>query len=747
MAADIFPFVTAFGIDSKKTVVNMAKTKIIKSSRSHFLLLQQHNIKHSYCRHKLYAEISIDNNDNNYDDTQKQSVYIESNNNLDIKKSKQQSSYNNKKNKNNKMIKRDNASKVAPISWHNALAIIPPDDAWDQIQRSRYIANDITYSIWPPAIRLLHPFIPMTVSSSTSSNSKDGNRNMKKDLSQNQNRDIAFDIAAIIEKYNIEPFTITLSEWSIIPNTEQLEVTWLEEKTKQQHQLKALLNTNERMMMDQKQGDRFMNNKGETNKKKDYISFKEAAQKEYEKTQELINNEERIGKEKLSIRLKKLKQKNHEQQEEEQSFDENRQIISDETKVSTSNNLQENDEQNVVIDDDNDDNITTNNDTDTDATFDEFNGPCIVCLEPDIPSQWKLKQLRQLIVADLFHNEYDDKFCSPSSTYIPIDYTKDVGRQQQQQVLETTTTINDDVLTNIEDNNNSVRKEPSKRRKKKIGYILKGYDMYRPVVPIGSFHCVANAIPIARKLRSLWQPITFNVTDLQIISSSLVSSASKSESKQSMTGLASSSSLYSSNNDPNNNSPRQQNQLIEFGCDALIALMGEEVMIDPELNQNDIQNLLQHGEKGGGYHNDDDDDDEEQQQPRSMTPLPRQEARVEQQHQQSFKEIYNGVSTITSKTVNNDVKWKHSDENVLSSSSESSSTSQVSSLFASWLDEDNDDDDDYEEGTVVVIGRTHFFTGEMRKYVGMPAISTKDPNTSRYKSDVNIYQQTQEPID
>jgi hypothetical protein len=33
------------------------------------------------------------------------------------------------------------------------------------------------------------------------------------------------------------------------------------------------------------------------------------------------------------------------------------------------------------------------------------------------------------------------------------------------------------------------------------------------------------------------------------------------------------------------------------------------------------------------------------------------------------------------------------------------------------------EDDDYDEGTVVVIGRTHFFTGEMRQYVGMPATS------------------------
>lgn len=39
-----------------------------------------------------------------------------------------------------------------------------------------------------------------------------------------------------------------------------------------------------------------------------------------------------------------------------------------------------------------------------------------------------------------------------------------------------------------------------------------------------------------------------------------------------------------------------------------------------------------------------------------------------------------------------------------------------------WLDED----DDYDEGTQVVIGRTHFFTGDQRNFKGMPATSVVD---------------------
>ena len=41
-------------------------------------------------------------------------------------------------------------------------------------------------------------------------------------------------------------------------------------------------------------------------------------------------------------------------------------------------------------------------------------------------------------------------------------------------------------------------------------------------------------------------------------------------------------------------------------------------------------------------------------------------------------------------------------------------------------------DDDWDEGTQVIIGRTHFFTGEQRTYKGMPAssaIDSKDRST------------------
>ena len=41
-----------------------------------------------------------------------------------------------------------------------ALCIVPPDEAWDTIQRARHLARDRTYHKWPPALRLFHPFCP-----------------------------------------------------------------------------------------------------------------------------------------------------------------------------------------------------------------------------------------------------------------------------------------------------------------------------------------------------------------------------------------------------------------------------------------------------------------------------------------------------------------------------------------------------------------------------------------------------------
>ena len=81
-----------------------------------------------------------------------------------------------------------------------ALCVIPPETAWDTIQRARYIARDKTYHKWPPAIRLFHPF-----------------------CQQDDIPDAALRIAQLVEKYEIKPFKVTLSSWVIVPHLEALE--------------------------------------------------------------------------------------------------------------------------------------------------------------------------------------------------------------------------------------------------------------------------------------------------------------------------------------------------------------------------------------------------------------------------------------------------------------------------------------------------------------------------------------------
>lgn len=83
------------------------------------------------------------------------------------------------------------------ISHKFAVAIIPPDTAWDTLQQARHWVQDSTVTTWPPAIRLFHPFLSDT-------------------------DDAVFAMANCIEEINQQEFQITLSEWSIIPHYELL---------------------------------------------------------------------------------------------------------------------------------------------------------------------------------------------------------------------------------------------------------------------------------------------------------------------------------------------------------------------------------------------------------------------------------------------------------------------------------------------------------------------------------------------
>lgn len=425
-----------------------------------------------------------------------------------------------------------------------ALCVVPPDEAWDTIQRARHMARDRTYHKWPPAIRLFHPFCPRA---------------------QLSNK--ALEIAQVVEDYDIEPFAVNLNSWTIVPHMEAIEADW--EAMKQ-------LPTQEKEVI---------------------------REREETEVDRLIAAEERAGRERLRQRSRRRKKNKPEayvktsveqQQAEEleSKQDSPRELLKKQARL-----------------------------------YEEFNGPCVLCLEPDEDSRERLVQLRELLKTELFDGY--DKF-SPSSS---VSSTNSLPRA----VLEAQETS------------------------------------FRPIVPVGNFPTVTSAVEMARKLKGLWDPLPFNVTDFQLISyEDDVSSPENMFDELSDSSGAQFSAQFNLKMTSWRQADIEEETLTnqgQFGCDALVMLKGQEIDTDKEASKEMVDILMAQGTPGG-Y------ELEEEELPNDE-PLP----------STSTKESYDDVEDLEL-----------------------------------WLDAD----DEYDEGAVIVIGRTHFFTGEMRTYTGMPASSAMD---------------------
>ena len=229
-------------------------------------------------------------------------------------------------------------------------------------------------------------------------------------------------VARVIEQYQITPFTVLLNQWVVIPHWEALEADWeaMRQLPNQQDEEETVAKTNP--LVD-----------------------------------ELIEREERVG---LQRRIKRLVRRLRKQGEE---VNEN-QLELLESPIEGGGSDDHNDE-------------TTSDSPQAllekqKQMYEEFNGPCVVCLEPDDTSREKLIHLREILRRELFaaYEKY-----SPSSSVSEMD-------RLPRSVME------------AED------------------------STYRPLVPIGAFPTVTSAIEMARKLKGLWDPLEFNVTDLHVIS-------------------------------------------------------------------------------------------------------------------------------------------------------------------------------------------------------------------------------------
>lgn len=410
-------------------------------------------------------------------------------------------------------------------SMSTALCIVPPEEAWDTIQRARYVAKDTTYRRWPPAIRLFHPFFP-----------------------RHELDDAALDLATWIDKQKIRPFKLTFNDFAVIPHLEAMEVD-----------LEAT-----RSLPAQQQPD------------------KSDSRTDFEKSiDRLIQDEEKIG----AKRLERRKRKGRYAEDSTNPYTD-----SDRTKVSPRQRLEQQRQM-----------------------YEEFNGPCLVVLEPDRKSRQIIETLREKLRKALY-DDYD-KF-SPSSS---ISITGSLPQQ-----------------------------------------IEKGDSTFRPIIPLGGFASVSSAVSFAKKLKGLWKPLSFTVTDLQFISEY------KDDTKE-LRGGSSRDDLLTKVSVKDSTSEETFEISDQFGCDAAVMFIGEEIEQDEEINEIMVDFLMREGVPGAGD--------------TSTASVPEEQARLE--------------TEAVAKQVN-------------------INPDDVEELLE-WLDEE---DDDMDEGTVVVIGRTHFFTGETRSYDG-----------------------------
>lgn len=297
-------------------------------------------------------------------------------------------------------------------SFWTALAIVPPQEHWDRIQRARHYARDSLFHQWPPAIRLFHPFSPPVTSASSSSPLVDDQHG-------------ALEVAQVVEELDLEPFEITLDTWVIVPHLEALENAWRN----------SLTVTTSGSIEDEDDGHVFY----------DHDFYTAETRREDEETRRLIEQEERIGLDKAKARAAKLSQTTGARKP---CYPPKVTGSSNQTSTAAKSPRDILEEQK--------------------QQYEEFGGPCILCLEPNAESKQMLQDLREEMALLLSHDDYS----SPSSIY-------------------------------------------SWRRLDPVWHP----EEYRPLIPVSSFDSLPAALDVARRLKGLWGgPLTFSVEDLHLLS-------------------------------------------------------------------------------------------------------------------------------------------------------------------------------------------------------------------------------------
>lgn len=536
----------------------------------------------------------------------------------------------------------------AEATLDTALCIIPPFEAWDDIQRARHYAKDPSFYTFPPAIRLFHPFAPY--------------HNQRNQPTQ----DVAMSIAQVIEKYQLEPFNCTLDKLVIVPHFEELERSEEEQRNLPvQH-------------ADTEQED-----------------------KEKDDVQSLIEKEEAKGRKKLAKRKENLGKSTGNQVSEvadtAHSTTSPKDILSKQRKA-----------------------------------LSEFNGPCVLCLEPNEESKIHIQAFREILRKKLFPS-YDP--FSPSST---VTSAETLSKQRQRYKIKTGVDDSNGqhVLPGMDGLPKSILKQHGMlRRNRNTNLQRKKKDgvTFRPLITLGRFSTVTKAVSIAKQLQKQWEPLTFRVTDLHLVSK-LETGGVKVGHRLKKDGTESNGYSISYGNSDDDSIDKQSydddfdhaietnrekklrriygtdsdrtslSNEGEYGCDAMIMLLGEEWQLLQsqarlESNAQDCESL-------------------------------KSKKNVEEEEDQMFQLL---MSDAASPSGELDTNIHFDPINPIINDLSNAEDIDEEYLYH-LLDED---DEEIDHGATIVIGRTQFMLGAMRQFVGMPASSTIDGKDRTVGDDVS----------
>ena len=608
-----------------------------------------------------------------------------------------------------------------------ALCIVPPHHAWDVIQRARHMARDASFYRWPPAIRLFHPFVPhkdvpnaagrlasWIDSVCEGKEGGEGDRDHESEEYDGYDNECADSSSSYLR-----PFEVTLDSILILPHWEILDarIEALEDSgggavgrnigrrprirrdggdsvTGRQRQQEQYTIHNNDYYHDT--GDYYDSDENDD----DAVANSGSQEMEYRRRKaegaRLIEDEERKGiarkKERERKRRMRLLGKDGGVDDDINTSN----IVDEDSPSSSSSSSSSSSECG--------DNDLDEGDKPKNAS--SYNGPCVVYLSPDDASRHKLESLRERLRVELFPNY--DAF-SPGSSVSP--YPECLPRPRSSST----------------GGSSSVGGGSDER-----GKISSPMSQFRPLLPIGRFSSVEDAVAVAKVLQSTWDPLTFNVTDIQFISRRVAhdndyeslggattiaaSNAGKSsvvmnsDAFSGGAGFGRSSSMKSLTTTTTTSVNRMaittsgevedvSRQGI-YGCDAMVMLVGEE----PEEELMDIEASL-------ALMMDDDDNDDDDDGDNNDGCIKDSEidydkifaiAEREYRRMQSHEILSTMNPSPSTNSLDGDGQGDESDE----------STSDIEA----WLDDDDESLED--EGATVVIGRAQFFMGANREFVG-----------------------------